>query len=78
MDTTNMTITDKTTADLSGTISFPGSIINTTPNPYIGMVSTIGVASAMANSVGTTVTNLKKWIRTKNRSFRKRNKLFII
>jgi len=41
-----MTITDKTTADLSGTISFPGSIINTTPNPYIGMVSTIGVASA--------------------------------
>lgn len=59
MDTTNMTITDKTTADLSGTISFPGSIINTTPNPYIGMVSTIGVASAMANSVGTTVTNLK-------------------
>lgn len=54
MDTTNMTITDKTTADkttadLSGTISFPGSIINTTPNPYIGM----------ANSVGTTVTNLK-------------------
>ena len=37
MDTTNMTITDKTTADLSGTISFPGSIINTTPNPYIGM-----------------------------------------
>ena len=59
MDTTNMTITDKTTADLSGTISFPGSIINTTPNPYIGMASTIGVASAMANSVGTTVTNLK-------------------
>lgn len=59
MDTTNMTITDKTTADLSGTISFPGSIINTTPNPYIGMVSTIGVASAMANSVGTTATNLK-------------------
>lgn len=59
MDTTNMTITDKTTADLSGTISFPGSIINTTPNPYTGMVSTIGVASAMANSVGTTVTNLK-------------------
>lgn len=59
MDTTNMTITDKTTADLSGTILFPGSIINTTPNPYIGMVSTIGVASAMANSVGTTVTNLK-------------------
>lgn len=55
-----MTITDKTTADLSGTISFPGSIINTTPNPYnIGMVSTIGVASAMANSVGTTATNLK-------------------
>lgn len=53
MDTTNMTITDKTTADLSGTISFPGSIINTTPNPYIG------VASTMANSVGTTVTNLK-------------------
>lgn len=48
-----MTITDKTTADLSGTISFPGSIINTTPNPYIGMAST------MANSVGTTVTNLK-------------------
>ena len=42
MDTTNMTITDKTTADkttadLSGTISFPGSIINTTPNPYIGV-----------------------------------------
>ena len=59
MNTTNMTITDKTTADLSGTISFPGSIINTTPNPYIGMASTIGVASAMANSVGTTVTNLK-------------------
>lgn len=60
MDTTNMTITDKTTADLSGTISFPGSIINTTPNPYnIGIVSTIGVASAMANSVGTTATNLK-------------------
>ena len=59
MDTTNMTITDKTTADLSGTISFSGSIINTTPNPYIGMVSTIGVASAMANSVGTTATNLK-------------------
>lgn len=53
MNTTNMTITDKTTADLSGTISFPGSIINTTPNPYIGMASTI------ANSVGTTVTNLK-------------------
>lgn len=50
-----MTITDKTTADLSGTISFPGSIINTTPNPYIGMASTIGVA----NSVDTTVTNLK-------------------
>ena len=40
MNTTNMTITDKTTADLSGTISFPGSIINTTPNPYIGMAST--------------------------------------
>lgn len=59
MDTTNMTITDKTTADLSGTISFPGSIINTIPNPYISMVSTIGVASAMANSVGTTATNLK-------------------
>lgn len=60
MDTTNMTITDKTTADLSGTISFPGSIINTTPNPYIGMASTIGVASAMANSAAcTTVTNLK-------------------
>ena len=59
MNTTNMTITDKTTADLSDTISFPGSIINTTPNPYIGMASTIGVASAMANSVGTTVTNLK-------------------
>ena len=32
MDTTNMTITDKTTADLSGTISFPGSIINTATN----------------------------------------------
>ena len=48
-----MTITDKTTADLSGTISFPGSIINTTPNPYIG------TASTMANSVDTTVTNLK-------------------
>lgn len=78
MDTTNMTITDKTTADLSGTISFPGSIINTTPNPYIGMASTIGVASAMANSVGTTATNLKNEFRTKNRSFRKRNKLFII
>lgn len=44
-----MDTTDKTTADLSGTISFPGSIINTTPNPYIGMAST------MANSV----TNLK-------------------
>lgn len=52
-----MTITDKTTADLSGTISFPGSIINTTPNPYIGMASTIGVASAMANSVGTNLKN---------------------
>lgn len=52
MDTTNTTITGKTTADLSGTISFPGSIINTTPNPYIGMASTIGVAS-------TTITNLK-------------------
>ena len=49
MDTTNMTITDKTTADLSGTISFPGSIINTTPNPYIGTACTIGVASTMAN-----------------------------
>lgn len=59
MDTTNMTITDKTTADLSGTISFPGSIINTTPNPYIGMASTIGVASAMANSASTTINNLK-------------------
>lgn len=53
MDTTNMTITDKTTADLSGTISFPGSIINTTPNPYIG------TASTMANSASTTITNLK-------------------
>ena len=59
MNTTNMTITDKTTADLSGTISFPGSIINTTPNPYIGMASTIGVASTMANSASTTITNLK-------------------
>lgn len=48
MDTTNMT-----TADLSGAISFPRSIINATPNPY--NTSTIGVA----NSVGTTVTNLK-------------------
>lgn len=56
MTITDKTTADKTTADLSGTISFPGSIINTTPNPYIGMV---GVASAMANSVGTTVTNLK-------------------
>lgn len=53
MNTTNMTITDKTTADLSGTISFPGSIINTTPNPYIGMASTI------ANSASTTINNLK-------------------
>lgn len=53
MDTTNMTITDKTTADLSGTISFPGSIINTTPNPYIG------TAITMANSASTTITNLK-------------------
>ena len=59
MDTTNTTITGKTTADLSGTISFPGSIINTTPNPYIGMASTIGVASTMANSASTTITNLK-------------------
>lgn len=59
MDTTNMTITDKTTADLSGTISFPGSIINTTPNPYIVMAGTIGVASTMANSASTTITNLK-------------------
>ena len=46
MDTTNTTITGKTTADLSGTISFLGSIINTTPNPYIGTAST-------------TITNLK-------------------
>lgn len=46
MNTTNMT----TTADLSGTISFPGSIINTTPNPYIGMASTIA---------STTINNLK-------------------
>lgn len=53
MDTTNTTITGKTTADLSGTISFLGSIINTTPNPYIG------TASTMANSASTTVTNLK-------------------
>lgn len=53
MDTTNTTITGKTTADLSGTISFPGSIINTTPNPYIG------TASTMANSASTTITNLK-------------------
>lgn len=53
MDTTNTTITGKTTADLSGTISFLGSIINTTPNPYIGTASTI------ANSASTTVTNLK-------------------
>lgn len=59
MDTTNTTITGKTTADLSGTISFPGSIINTTPNPYIGTASTIGVASTMANSASTTITNLK-------------------
>lgn len=35
MGTTNMT-----TADLSGTISFPGSIITTTSNPYIGTAST--------------------------------------
>lgn len=54
MGTTNMT-----TADLSGTISFPGSIINTTPNPYIGTASTIGVASTMANSASTTINNLK-------------------
>ena len=53
MDTTNMTITDKTTADLSGTISFPGSIITTTSNPYIGTASTI------ANSASTTINNLK-------------------
>lgn len=53
MDTTNTTITGKTTADLSGTISFLGSIINTTPNPYIG------TASTMANSASTTITNLK-------------------
>ena len=59
MDTTNTTITGKTTADLSGTISFLGSLINTTPNTHIGIASTIGVASTMANSVGTTVTNLK-------------------
>lgn len=59
MGTTNMTITDKTTADLSGTISFPGSIINTTPNPYIGMASTIEVASTIANSASTTINNLK-------------------
>lgn len=44
-----MNTTNTTTADLSGTISFPGSIINTTPNPYIGM----------ANSASTTITNLK-------------------
>lgn len=48
-----MDTADKTTTDLSGTISFPGSIINTTPNPYIGMASTIGVA----NSVGTNLKN---------------------
>lgn len=53
MGTTNMTITGMTTADLSGTISFPGSIINTTPNPYIGTASTI------ANSASTTINNLK-------------------
>lgn len=53
MDTTNTTITGKTTADLSGTISFLGSTINTTPNPYIG------TASTMANSASTTITNLK-------------------
>lgn len=53
MDTTNTTITGKTTADLSGTISFLGSIINTTPNPYIGTASTI------ANSASTTINNLK-------------------
>ena len=35
------------------------SVGTTVTNPYIGMASTIGVASAMANSVGTTVTNLK-------------------
>lgn len=53
MGTTNMTITGMTTADLSGTISFPGSIITTTSNPYIGTASTI------ANSASTTINNLK-------------------
>ena len=53
MGTTNMTITGMTTADLSGTISFPGSIITTTSNPYIG------TASTMANSASTTINNLK-------------------
>lgn len=62
MDTTNTTITGKTTADLSGTISFLGSIINTTPNPYIGTASTIGVASNMANSASTTKNKLEQRI----------------
>lgn len=53
MGTTNMTITGMTTADLSGTISFPRSIITTTSNPYIG------TASTMANSASTTINNLK-------------------
>ena len=56
-----MTITD--ISSITGPIGIVGasgqtgpSSITTTPNPYIGMASTIGVVSAMANSVGTTVT----------------------
>ncbi len=31
----------------------------TTPNPYIGIAGTIGIASTMANSASTTISNLK-------------------
>ncbi len=64
MDTTNMTITD--ISSITGPIGIVGasgqtgpSSITTTPNPYIGTASTIGVASTMANSASTTITNLK-------------------
>lgn len=58
MDTTNMTITD--ISSITGPIGIVGasgqtgpSSITTTPNPYVG------IASTMANSASTTISNLK-------------------
>ena len=59
MGTTNMTITGMTTADLSGTISFPGSIITTINNLKNELEQRIAALETMTSYLRSKVSELE-------------------